>query len=194
MHLQQVRKQLTPSERLALGKAEFTLQQYEPAADALGQVQGVNSENAEASYWLARTYQALGAEAYAQLEESFPDSWRTHQLRAEGFALRQDLDGAIKEYQAALQLRSNEPELHEALGQLYLDNHSDAEAQIELQKALEPDPSRTHALFLLGRLYVQNREKREGSFLSTARFAASARFGGSQRVAGNSLSALGTIR
>src|SRR5207248_3361604 len=100
-----------------------------------------------------RTYQALGAEAYAQLEESFPDSWRTHQLRAEGFALRQDLDGAIKEYQAALQLRSNEPELHEALGQLYLDNHSDAKAQIELQKALEPDPSRTHALFLLGRLY-----------------------------------------
>ena len=68
-----------------MGKAEFTLQQYEPAADALGQVQGVNSENAEASYWLARTYQALGAEAYAQLEESFPDSWRTHQLRAEGF-------------------------------------------------------------------------------------------------------------
>jgi len=156
--LLQVRKQLMPSERLALGKAEFTLQQYEPAADALAQVQGVNSENAEASYWLARTYQALGAEAYAQLEESHPDSWRTHQLRAEGFALRQGLEGAIKEYQSALQMRPNEPELHEALGQLYLDNHSDAEAQSELEKTLSLDPSRTHALLLLGRLYVQIRE------------------------------------
>src|SRR5438067_5277982 len=48
--------------------------------------------NAEASYWLARTYQALGAEAYARLEESFPGSWRTHQLRADGYALRQDLE------------------------------------------------------------------------------------------------------
>jgi tetratricopeptide (TPR) repeat protein len=79
-------------------------------------------------------------------------------LRAEGYALRQDLDDALKEYQAALQLQPNEPELHEALGELYLDNHSDDEAQTELQKSLALDPSRTHALYLLGRLYVQNRE------------------------------------
>ena len=156
--LLQTRKQLSDSEWLLLGKAHFTLQQYGPAADALGQVQGVSNGNAEASYWLERTYQALGAEAYAQLEESFPNSWRTHQLRAEGCALRQDLDDAIKEFQAALQLRPNEAELHEALGQLYLNNHSDAEAQSELEKAVELDASRTHALYLLGRLYVQNRD------------------------------------
>lgn len=154
----QARKNLTDSERLLLGKTHFALQQYELAADALAQVQGVTSENAEASYWLARTYQALGAAAYAQLEESFPNSWRTHQLRAEGLALRQDLDGAIKEYQTALELRPGEAELHEALGQLYLDNHSDGDAQTELERALALDPSRTHALYLLGRLYVQNRD------------------------------------
>ncbi len=156
--LLEARKQLTDSEHLLLGKMQFTLQQNEAAAEALGQIQGVSSGNAEASYWLERTYQALGAEAYAQLEESFPNSWRTHQLRAEGNAARQDLDNAIKEYQAALQLRANEPELHEALGQLYLDNHSDAEAQSELEKAATLDGSRTHTLYLLGRLYVQNRE------------------------------------
>jgi tetratricopeptide (TPR) repeat protein len=149
---------LTTAERLLLGKMQYTLQQYEPAANALAQVHGLTGENAEASYWLARTYQALGAAVYAQLEESFPDSWRTHQLRAEGYALRQDLDDAIKEFQAAQQLRPNDPELHEALGQLYLDNHSDGEAQTELEKALELDPSRTHALYLVGRLYVQNRD------------------------------------
>ncbi len=154
----QSRKHLSHSDRLLLGKTHFTLQQYEPAADALAQVQGVTGENAEASYWLARTYQALGAAAYAQLEESFPNSWRTHQLRAEGHGLRQDFEGAIKEFQAALELRPNEADLHEALGQLYLDNHSDGDAQSELERALALDPSRTHALYLLGRLYVQNRD------------------------------------
>ncbi len=159
---------LTGSAQLLLGKAYFTLQQYERAADTLAQVHGEANLNAESSYWLERTYQALGAEAYARLENSFPDSWRTHQLRAEGSALRRDLDGAIKEYKGALQLRPNEAELHEALGEFYLDNHveanhtddnhTDGDAQSELEKAVALDPSRTKALYLLGRLYVLDRE------------------------------------
>ncbi len=165
----QTRKHLTDSEQLLLGKMHFTLHQYEAAADALAQVQGATNENAEASYWLARTYQALGAEAYARLQESFPDSWRTHQLRAEGYALRRDLDGALKEFQAALQLRPNESELHEALGELYLDHHTDDDAQSELERALALDPSRTHALYLLGRLYVQKRDNEKAlSYLQRA--------------------------
>jgi superkiller protein 3 len=154
----QTAKQLTDSAQLLLGKTYFTLQQYERAAGALAQVHGDPNVNAEASYWLERTYQALGAETYARLENSFPDSWRAHQLRAEGAALRQDLDDATKEYRTALQLRPDEAELHEALGEFYLDNHSDADAQGELEKAVALDPSRTKALYLLGRLYVLDRE------------------------------------
>ena len=154
----QTAKQRTDSAQLLLGRTYFTLQQYDRAAGALAQVHGDTGVNAEASYWLERTYQALGAEAYARLEDSFPDSWRTHQLRAEDAALRQDLDGAIKEYRAALQLRPDAAELHEALGEFYLDNHSDGDAQGELEKAVALDPSRTKALYLLGRLYVQDRE------------------------------------
>jgi len=150
--------QLTDSSQLLLGKTYFTLRQYEPAAAALSQVRGNASENVEASYWLERTYQALGADAYARLEDSFPDSWRTHQLRAEGYAIRRDLDNAIREYQLAQQLRPGEAELHEALGEFYLDNHSDGEALAELEKTVSLDPSRTKALYLLGRLHVQNRD------------------------------------
>jgi tetratricopeptide (TPR) repeat protein len=124
----------------------------------LAQVHGDKNTNSEASYWLERTYQALGAESYAQLENSFPDSWRTHQLRAEGFALRRDHDDVIKEYEAALQLRPNEAELHEAIGEFYLDNRSDEDARSELEKAEALDPSRTKTLYLLGRLYVLDSE------------------------------------
>jgi tetratricopeptide (TPR) repeat protein len=148
----------TPSTYLVVGKAYFTLRQYDRAADALAKVHGDKNANSEASYWLERTYQALGAESYAQLEASFPESWRTHQLRAEGFALRMDGDNAIKEYEAALHLRPNEAELHEALGEFYLDNRSDGDAQAELEKAVALDPSRTKTLYLLGRLYVLDSE------------------------------------
>jgi tetratricopeptide (TPR) repeat protein len=151
--LQQV-KPMTSSARLLLGKTYFMLQQYERAADALAQVHGENSANSEASYWLERTYQALAAEAYTQLEDSFPNSWQTHQLRAESFALRRDSDNAIREYKAALQLVPDNAELHEALGEFYLDNRSDADAQSELEKAAALDSSRTKTLYLLGRLYI----------------------------------------
>jgi tetratricopeptide (TPR) repeat protein len=152
------RKHLNDAERLLLGKAYFRLQQYEPAADALAQLQGVNRENEEASYWLARTYQAQGAEAYAQLQQSFPNSWRAYQLRAEGDALRGNVDDAVKEFHAALDLRPDEAELHEALGELYLDHNNYGAAQAQLDRALALEPSRTHALYLLGRLYVLQRE------------------------------------
>jgi len=141
-----------------LGKAYYTMQQYEQAASALARVHGDANQNAEASYWLERAYQSLGAEAYARLEDSFPDSWRAHQLRAEGYAIRGEAEEAIREYKLALQLRPDEPELHEAFGEFYLDSHHDEEAEAELQKALSLDPSRTKTLYLLGRLYVLNRE------------------------------------
>jgi tetratricopeptide (TPR) repeat protein len=151
-------KPLTYSAYLNLGKTYFTLRQYDRAADALANVHGDKNANSEASYWLERTYQNLGAEAYAQLEASFPDSWRTHQLRAEGLALRQDHDNAIKEYEAALHLHPDEAELHEALGEFYLDNRSEGEAQAELEKAVALDRSRTKTLYLLGRLYISGNE------------------------------------
>jgi tetratricopeptide (TPR) repeat protein len=158
MDLLKNNKQLTSSAQLLVAKIHFAFRQYEPAATALAQVRRDAGEDAEASFWLERTYQALGGAAYARLEDSAPNSWRIHQLRAEGYAIRRDLDNAIREYQLALQLRPDEAELHEALGEFYLDNHSDGEALSELEKAVSLDPSRTKALYLLGRLYVVDRE------------------------------------
>jgi len=151
-------KGLTSAQRLLLGKVQVAMRQYDPAADSLAQVTGVTNANAEASYWLATSYHALGAGAYAQLEESFPDSWRAHQLRGEGFALKGDYDAALSEFQQALRLKPDDPELHEAIGELYLDKHSDDDSRRELEAALALDGGRTHSLCLLGRLYVQQRQ------------------------------------
>ena len=158
-HWLESRKQIFRSETLLLGRTQYTLQRYADAADSLAKVLGaVDKLSAEASYWLALTYQALGAESYDRLEESFPDSWRTVELRAEGYKLRDDANDAIQEYQLALQLRPDEPELHEARGELLLKKKSYDEAQAELETSLRLDPSRPRTLCLLGRMYVQKHE------------------------------------
>ena len=144
---------------LLLGETEYTLQQYDVAAENLAKMLGaVDKLSAEASYWLALTYQSLGAASYDRLEESFPESWRTLELRAEGYNLRDDSKDAIQEYQTALTMRPYEPELHEALGELLLNKKSYDEAEPELLQSLKLDPSRPLTLSLLGRLHVQKRE------------------------------------
>jgi tetratricopeptide (TPR) repeat protein len=152
------RRPQTPSQQLLLGKTLFALREYERAADSLARLLTVAKGNAEASYWLARSYQALGAECFDRLEESFPDSWRTHQLRAESYALRGSDNEAIKEYEAALLMQPNEAELHEALGELFLNRKSYEEARVELEKSLALDSSRARTLYLLGRLYLGKHE------------------------------------
>jgi tetratricopeptide (TPR) repeat protein len=156
------RKALGRSDLLLLGKTQYTLQQYGDAAETLAKLlPATDKVSEEASYWLALAYEALGAECYDRLEDSFPDSWRTLQLHAEGFNLRDDTNGAIKAYQQVSQLRPNEAELHEALGELFLKNKSYDEAQAELETSLKLDPSRAHTLYLLGRLHVQRRENEQ---------------------------------
>lgn len=152
------RKQMDVPERLLLGKTQFTLRQYDRAADTFAQLLAVDKDIVEASYWLARTYHALGAECFDRLEESFPESWRAHQLRGEGYKLRESANEAIKEYQLAIHFQPDEAELHEALGELFLNKKSYDEARAELEKSLALDSSRARTLCLLGRLYVGKHE------------------------------------
>ncbi len=159
LHWLESREPMSRPQLLLLGKTQYTLQHYGDAADTLAKLLvAVDKESAEANYWLSRTYQALGTECYERLVESFPESWRTLELRAEGYNSREAVNEAIQEYQLALQLRPDEAELHEARGELLLKKASYGEAQAELDKSLSLDPSRPRTLCLLGRLYVEKRE------------------------------------
>ena len=155
----ETRKPLSRPQILLLGRTLYTLQQYDRAADTLARLlEPADKSSAEASYWLSLAYQALGAAAYDRLEESFPDSWRMAELRAEGYALRNKTNEALEEFQKALELHPDGAELHEARGELLLSKRSYNEAQAELEASLRLDPSRPHTLALLGRLYVLKRE------------------------------------
>jgi tetratricopeptide (TPR) repeat protein len=130
------------------------LGQFESAADAFGAALAEEPQNAEAAYRLTRAYTALSDGCFAQLVMRFPDSWRTHQLRAEAYQLREADKDAIEEYKAAVRLRPDDFELHRALGELYLSKNSFEEARGELERALSLNPGDARGIYLMGRWYA----------------------------------------
>jgi tetratricopeptide (TPR) repeat protein len=149
------------SSGLMLGEALYALGQDSQAADAFADVLQQERKNLAARYWLVRTYKRLADASFEQLVEQFPDSWRTHQFRAESDQLRYAYDDAITEYETSVRLHPDEPELHRKLSQLYLENKDYGEAEKELGTAIKLDPSGPRSLYLLGRCRLGEGQERE---------------------------------
>jgi len=155
-------KQLGAADLLRLGRALFILGQDDAASDAFAVALARTGRSPEAMYWLSRTYLRLADDCFNRLTASYPDSWRTHELKAEALHLRQADKEAILEYQAAERLNPNDPKTHEALGEIFLDENSREEARVEVETALRLNPSGARSLYLMGRLYVSQREPEKG--------------------------------
>lgn len=147
---------------LLLGKARLAMRQPAPASDAFAAALALARDGPEILYHLARSYQVLADASFSRMEEMAPNSWRTHQMRAEAYKLRYDDAQAIREYERAAELRPGMPELYEELGALYLQNSLPDQARTALEKTLKLEPSRARALYLLGQMYVNGREQEKG--------------------------------
>jgi tetratricopeptide (TPR) repeat protein len=116
-------KQPRPFDLLRLGRALYILRQDDAASDAFAAALTRTRTSPEAMYWLGRSYMRLADDCFNRLAASYPDSWRSHELKAEAFHLRQADKDAILEYQAAERLNPNDPKIHEALGEILLDEN-----------------------------------------------------------------------
>jgi tetratricopeptide (TPR) repeat protein len=154
------KQNLNVVQEISLGKAHLRFDQNDLASDAFASALAKDPHNPESIYWLVRTYMKLASDCFTQLTGLFPDSWRTHELRGEDYRLHIQYKSAIKEYQIAASLKPDAAELHEELGDLYLRLNEGPlpEAKAELEKALDLDPSRARALYLLGRVCLVSRE------------------------------------
>lgn len=144
---------------LAQGKQLFLERRYEAAADHFAASAQFLSDDPEALYFLARSYQMLAAECFRAEAQAAPDSWHTHVVKAEAYQLRNDNAQATSEYETALQLKPEAPEIYEALGDLFIQNNQPDRALAALEKALELEPARARTLYLLGELYINQRDE-----------------------------------
>ena len=111
-----------------------------------------------AMYWLVRSYDALGYEAFRKVSMLGPNSARTHQMMAKYYNDQHETSHAVTEYQAALKLSPDLPDLYLGLGTVYWEAGDWDRAEEALRRALELAPSLVAASFELGDVYVQKRQ------------------------------------
>jgi tetratricopeptide (TPR) repeat protein len=109
-------------------------------------------------YWLVRSYEALGYEAFRKVSQLSPNSARTHQMMAKYYSDKHETSHAVAEYEAALKLSPDLPDLYLGLGTVYWEAGDWDRAEEPLRRAIELAPSLLVARYELGDVYIQKRQ------------------------------------
>jgi tetratricopeptide (TPR) repeat protein len=109
-------------------------------------------------YWLVHSYDALGYEAFRKVSMLSPNSARTHQMMAKYYADQHETPHAVTEYEAALKLSPDLPDLYLGLGTVYWEAGDWDRAEEPLRRAIELAPSLLVARYELGDVYIQKRQ------------------------------------
>jgi tetratricopeptide (TPR) repeat protein len=114
-------------------------------------------------YLSVHTYSDLSTRASLQLATIAPQSYQAHELNAEALEAQGKWDEAAKQYRSVLEQNPHLPGIHFRLGRLLLSEPNPPagvaeQAQQEMQRELEIDPSNSAAEYVLGALAQQNRQ------------------------------------
>jgi predicted Zn-dependent protease len=125
---------------------------FEKAARLLEQSTEAASLRPERSYWLTRAYIGLSDHCFDQLLTQYPSSALAYRLRAEYDEIRDNLQGAIENYQRATKIDSKDATLHAALASLLLGQNRVPEAATEAEAAFALSPDSPQILTLAGKI------------------------------------------
>jgi tetratricopeptide (TPR) repeat protein len=156
-------KGLTSAGEIKLAEIDYRLGDYEAARQAAIELRRGSPQNSRADYWLAKCYSALAGQCFQKLAELNPDSVRVHQLLARRDSDRQELTAAQREYEAALRLSPDLPDLHLGLGTIFWQIGNWKSAEDELAQTLRLSPESTVAAYELGDSYVQQHQWQQAS-------------------------------
>ncbi len=146
------------SERDKLAEAELRQGAFEDAEAAAKRALESNPSDGWATYWLVGSYEALGYEAFRKVSLSSPNSARLHQMMAKYYADKHETSHAVTEYEAAMKLSPDLPDLHLGLGTVYWEAGDWDQAEKLLRRALDLSPSLLPASYELGDVYIQKRQ------------------------------------
>jgi tetratricopeptide (TPR) repeat protein len=149
------RKELSLNQRRKLAEAEFRLGHYHAALHSATLLHAADAHGGWSIYWLRRGHAAIAEECFLKVAALNPDSARVHQMLADHYTQLTDYPRARSEYQNAIRLAPDLPELRLGLGRVLSRSGDFNAAESELQKTLQLAPQSDFAHYELGHVYVK---------------------------------------
>ena len=126
-------------------------------------------EAVEGWYWLGKSSESLALKSLDMFLSRSPQSYRTHQLKAEYNRASGDDVKAAAEYREALALKPDAVQIHLELGDILMARHDHAQAVPEYEAELRADPYSLAALERIGQAYANLHEPElAGKYLARA--------------------------
>jgi tetratricopeptide (TPR) repeat protein len=108
-----------PQALMWLGVVQLGAGDAAAASVSLDEAARLSPGDVDILYHRGRAHMLVSKESYEQMYRADPQSWRVHQALAQSFVEADRLEDAARECEIALQLRPNEPGLHEELADIY---------------------------------------------------------------------------
>jgi tetratricopeptide (TPR) repeat protein len=123
-----------------LGVAQLAAGDNAAAATSLDRAAQLNPSDVDILYHRGRAHMLVSKDSYEEMYRADPNSWRVHQALAQSFVEADRLEDAVHECQNALNLRPQEPGLHEELADIYWNQNQLEKAEAAFEEELKVDP------------------------------------------------------
>lgn len=139
-----------------LGIVELNTGHPEKATAPLDRASELAPKDEAVLDYRVQAHMGVAKQGYTQLFQLDPNSWRLHRLNAVIDAQAQEHKQAIDEYQLAINLAPNQPDLYEGLGWEYRALDQNDQAVQAFKKELALTPGNPMAMYNLGSAEVEN--------------------------------------
>jgi tetratricopeptide (TPR) repeat protein len=141
-----------PQFDLLVSRSLFSLERF---SDVLNFLDHIHVDNPETFYLRGASGKRLALQLMNKIVEIDPQSARSHQLFASTYMAQQMYPEAAREYEIALKIEPNDPELYFALGNAYFKGQKFQDAERAYARALELNPLHAEAHGMRGAALVQ---------------------------------------
>lgn len=137
-----------------LGMAQLAAGDAKSSVQSLQRAKQLKPADVDVLFHLGRAYMQLSKDTYQHMYQADPKSWRVHQVLCDSFEQADRLDDAAKECQVAVDLKPNEPGLHQQLGDIHWKQSHLEQAEAEFERELAIEPQNLTAMFDLAAVQI----------------------------------------
>ena len=145
---------------LWLGIVQMNAGHPENAIAPLDKAAALDPKNKDVLDYRVQAHLAVAKQSYAELYRLDPASWRLHRLNAVIDAQANDHKQAAQEYEMAIKMAPNQPELYEGLGWEYQALGEIPQAQQAFAQQLKLTPGNPIAMYNLACAEVENEQSK----------------------------------